>query len=401
MDRSSETVRQELLAQLGSGPVRHPPDDEALAAALGFLRGEFVPFGEYDQAAIPVPDGTPTEVVLMEETGNLFPALTALVSDGADVRRVIAYDEIARAWRTVAEGRLSDVRCLEDEDPAYVRQRGDQAVVCWGDWSVPLPPGATWRIRMQDMGQWDDPERTVEILDGDTLLSYADGCVDTISVDASNVTPRWHADAPLEWKVVRRDGIPCLERHGSEPMAIGDANTRVFESGGELFAIDDLTVGTRYRSEIHDLLRRGRIVVHASAASILSLTASPTRLLLTVSRSESEPEAPHASVLLVSRHTGSIPTRPPGQPTDALWFLTGRAKRLDGPNGAIVIAEMARDDAAAFANRGVRVMTGSGENFYPLRGVAFDALQLVDDALWGWRRAPGGIVLSRYPLPRD
>ncbi|NBS41095.1 hypothetical protein EBS80_00350 [bacterium] len=392
--------------------IGHVNDDRAetidartLTIALGILRGEYVPFGEHDVAAVPVPYGRATQVVLAHEDGNLFPALTALVSVGENAERIVQYDEIARTWIVIADGHLSDVRCVEDEAPAYVRHRGDATTVCWGDdWEIPLPAGAEWRVGIVNMGVFDDAIRLIEVLDGATLLHYSDGHTSALRIDATNVTPPWRADAPLEWKIMRRDGVPHLEKHGVAPKAVGTEQTRVFESGGELFAVDWIEDAANSRNVVRSLLSGTRVDISHAHVTITDIRATDTRLVVTFLLRGREHDmgrrgAPQTMVL--DRRTGTWPNeRLPGEPVDERWHHTTRAKELGEPNDRVVLVEMARRDADdRVVAHGVRVVTDRGEIFYPLRGVAFETLQLVGDALWGWRHTPSGIILSRYPLP--
>ena len=131
---------------------------------------------------------------------------------------------------------------------------------------------------------------------------------------------------------------------------------------------------------------------------------------LNSSGTSDEPRKKHRRVMILNRD-GSSRIDQDSERTFLGWGpnpsfrQTGVATFGCHEYGRTVLVEMGRCaegdrqwDAEVF-ERGFMVFTDEGEAFYPLRGVDFRNLQVVDGAVWGWRLTPGGIILSRYPTP--
>lgn len=154
-------------------------DAATLAIALGFLKGEYVPFGENDVLALPVPgNGTIVKALVLDGNAADF-TVRALVENGSDPNDRILFDYSHLSemrWSEIAHGPITDFRASPDEEPIFVTNEDGTESICWGDaWQVPLPANAEWRANMMDMGMHDPMVQFIEVLDGNTLYEHDEG----------------------------------------------------------------------------------------------------------------------------------------------------------------------------------------------------------------------------------
>lgn len=391
-------------------------DAATLAIALGFLKGTYVPLGEHDVLAIPVPgNGTVVKALLLDGDAANF-TVRALVENGSgpNDRVLLDYSRLSEMrWSEIAHGPITDFRASPDEEPIFVLDEEGEHV-CWGDaWQVPLPANAQWRASMMDMGIHDPAVPLIEVLDGNTLYEHGEGTVSDKGTDASNVIPPWSVETPLAWKAVRRDGAFFLEKHGEPPRYVGDAQmSQVFACGQEMVAVDRVlpprsgTVQFRPFCNADGPIEDQRPVPLENCwIRVLNLAATNLHYIITFNLDADDsgrgPARRQRRQVMVRNRDGSDRVEEDGDLIEAGWHPVEKVSTLTTGSGVrAVIVEMGRrDERDRVVERGVSVYTDHSHAFYRLRGVAFDALHVVGVTLWGWRPTPGGIILSRYPLP--
>ncbi|MBT5807976.1 hypothetical protein HOI18_01750 [Candidatus Uhrbacteria bacterium] len=405
---------QRDIAQVISGDAEGVITADVLRAALEFLEGDVLAMGEHDVMAIPI--AHEVRQLSISFGPSDIPQLTALVIDLSGdapttclMRRT---SEDQPSWVVCSDPGVQEFRLIEGEDPACLHFGETGWVIRWGILELGAYANIDWRISMSDAVE---PKRVIDLLSGDMLLTIQ-GCeIAPTEFDTSSIVPRWNAKNPQRGMVCRdADGTPWLQYTARDPQRLGDAHTQVFDSGGEIFTVKQLKPDYIGWHVVKSVGLPDEVSTGEERIRVLDLEATGKHLMvgfdLNSSGTSDSVRKNHRRVMILNRDGSDRIDQDSeralaGWRTSPSFYQTGVATFECIDYGPIVLVEMGRCaegdhrwDAEVF-ERGFMVFTDEGEAFYPLRGVDFRNLQVVDGAVWGWRLTPGGIILSRYPTP--
>ncbi|OGL96111.1 hypothetical protein A2348_01220 [Candidatus Uhrbacteria bacterium RIFOXYB12_FULL_58_10] len=362
------------------------------------LKGAYIPFGKNDVLALPIHvDADLVALSIADANPGTFLVYAAVAKVDGKGSILLRHDRLD-GWTETHSGAIERVVAIDDDVEISQGDSTTGEYVMWGGEPVTIPDGGRWWIGT------DQRTPTLIVQHGAVLTRhFVSGRTETF--DASNVIPAVAVlDEELD-RVVFRDGIPYFEARSKEPRVVGDAQTRVFECGGELVAVDYKDPKRPWINTLTSVADGSETLIADAPIRVIDISGTDLHWVITFDvnvSGKSNAPGDHRRQIMVLNRDGS---RRVAEEDDAIrdrWSPTDATRSFVAPDGfRVVLVEMGRRTENGDAQRGVMIYTDTGHIFHVLRGVAFETLHLVEDEIWGWRRCPGGVILSRFPFLRD